>query len=278
MFDATPLRAPARHAPLGLHLLSPPPAGLDYHVLPDTPEDLWSDLTRLGPLIVQVRHRYARLITTITLPDWSQVCAETGPLTCRSQTWGAVALRRCACPRCQCPPSVRIHDQRGGEALQLCAPPGLDRARWRSLYRHFTPSPAPGPRLDDTGGVLLPHLPPATGPRLEPAALPSFLALLAAHGELVRVNLHTPVATLTRCIAPERIFAESHVLTLGDGVSTLQVALPGFFALAPIVGGADAVPLVHLVGPGDTSLFTLAPAAGRPAAFRWRDFLGRLRA
>jgi hypothetical protein len=275
MFDATPLRAPARHAPLGLHLLSPPPAGLDYNVLPDTPEDLWSDLTRPGPLIVQIRHRYARLITTTPLPDWSEIRAETGPLTFRSQTWGAVALRRCACLRCQCPPSVRIHDQRGGEALQLCAPPGLDRARWRSLYRHFTPSPAPGPWFDDTGGVLLPQLPPATGPRLEPDALPGFLALLAAQGESVLVTLHTPVATLTRRIAPERIFAESHVLTLGDGVSTLQVALPGFFALAPIVSELDAAPLVHLVGPGDTSLLTLAPTAGRPAAFRWRDLLGR---
>jgi len=73
-------------------------------------------------------------------------------------------------------------------------------------------------------------------------------------------------------------FAESHVLTVGDHASTLQVALPGFFALAPIDGGLDAAPLVHLVGPGETSLLTLAPAPGRPAAFRWRDFLGRLRA
>lgn len=278
MFDATPLRAPARHAPLGLRLLAPPPAGLDYHVLPATPADLWSDLARLGPLIVQVRHRYARLITTTALPDWTEASTGTGPLTVHPPAWGSVALRRCACPRCQCPPSVRIHDQRGGEGLQLCAPPDLDRARWRPLYRHFTPPAAADLRIDDAGGVFLPHLPAASGPRLETEALSGLLSLLAAHDELVRVTLHTPAATLTRLVAPTRIFVESHVLTLGDADSTLQVALPGFFALAPIEGGPDTAPLVHLVGPGETSLLTLAPAPGRPAAFRWRDFLGRLRA
>jgi hypothetical protein len=279
MFDATPLRSPTRHSSVGLIRITPPHAGPEYHILPTTPEALWSDLANLGPIIMQIRHRYARLITCAPLPTWAEVnAAEAWPLALRPQVWGPVLLRPCPCSRCQCLPSVSAYDQRGAECLQLCAPPNLALDRWRTLYPHFKISTDPTLRIDDSGGVFLPPLPSLLAPRLESEALPQLLAFVAANGEPLRITLRTPAAALTCLIKPERIFAEQHVLTVGDTSSTLQVALPGLRALAPSLDTPGVSPCVHLVGPADTTLLTLSPAADRPAARRWRGFFDQFTA
>jgi hypothetical protein len=279
MFDASSFRIPARQTLVGLHVLSTPVTGHAYHRLQSSLPLLWPELSALGPVIVQVRHRYARLITRLSVPALHAPLSPDPCLHLRPAHWGECLLRPCACPRCQCPPSVRLHDRFGGEFLQICAPPDLPRASWHALSRHFaSPVATPLHEPDESGGTHLALLPSRHGARHAPDTLPPLLALLSAHDEPIAITINTPGASLSRRIQLKGFSANDPVLTLADSLTTLQIARAGIHGLALASRYDDATPHIHLIGPGNTSLLTLSPAGGRPAAYRWLAIWRSLRA
>lgn len=245
-----------------------PRSGASSGLLRASVDELWNELSGMGPLIVQVRHRYARLIARQALPALASQDEGAG-LACRPELFSSPVLRRCPCPRCACLPAVRIHDETAGECLQVCAPPGFPVGRWRRLERLFEPVELASLGLDESGGNRLRRLPGRGPERFTARRLPTFLAWLRDEERPVRVALHTPAVSLVADIAPRRFFVEQNVLTLGGVDSTLQIALPGLHGLALPEGGS---PALHLVGPDDTSLLTLSPSGGRVGAQAWRSW------
>lgn len=275
MFDAFPLRHPAIRARHGLGSVRVPTVGAIPGLLSAPIDELWDELRGFGPLIVQVRHRYARLITRREAPDLADRAGATG-LACRPELFAFPVLRRCACARCACLPAVRIHDETAGECLQLCAPPGFSRERWSRLRRFFGPVDLDSLDLDESGGKRLRRLPAEDLARLPSGSLFKFFGRLSRIGEGVRATLRTPAATLATDILPERFFVEENVLTLGDSASTLQVALPGLHGLMLHAGSAGGPLSLHLAGPDATSLLTFSPAESRVGASVWRDWLSEI--
>jgi hypothetical protein len=275
MFDASSLRRSDVRARHGLTVSRLPLPESSAGLLAASIDELWDELHGCGPLIVQVRHRYARLIARRELPMLAERDEAAG-LCCRPDLFAYPVLRRCSCPRCVCLPSLRIHDETAGECLQVCAPPGFSAARWERLNRFFEPVNLDSLGLDESGGNRLRRLP--TGPlaRLPGNALFAFFGRLLRAGEAARATLRTPAATLTHDILPQRFFVEQNVLTLGDDHSTLQVALPGLHGVMLHVGDEGGAARLHLAGPDGTSLLTLAPAGGRVGGLLWRDWLAEL--
>ena len=144
------------------------------------------------------------------------------------------------------------------------------------MNRFFEPVALDSLALDESGGKRLRRLPAGPLAWLPGNALFAFFGRLSRAGEAARATLRTPAATLTHDILPRRFFVEQHVLTLGDDDSTLQVALPGLHGVLLQVGDVDDAVRLHLAGPGDTSLLTLAPSGGRVGASLWRDWLAEL--
>lgn len=275
MFDASSLRRPDVRARHGLTVSRLPSPENSAGLLAAPIDDLWDELRGCGPLIVQVRHRYARLIARRELPSLAERDEAAG-LCCRPDLFASPVLRRCSCPRCVCLPSLRVHDETAGECLQVCAPPGFSAARWGRVNRFFEPVALDSLALDESGGKRLRRLPAGPLAWLPGNALFAFFGRLSRAGEAARATLRTPAATLTHDILPRRFFVEQHVLTLGDDDSTLQVALPGLHGVLLQVGDVDDAVRLHLAGPGDTSLLTLAPSGGRVGASLWRDWLAEL--
>lgn len=275
MFDASSLRRSDVRARHGLTVSRLPLPENSAGLLAASIDELWDELRGCGPLIVQVRHRYARLIARRELPAMAERDEVTG-LCCRPDLFAYPVLRRCSCPRCVCLPSLRIHDETGGECLQVCAPPGFSAARWGRVNRFFEPVALDSLALDESDGKRLRRLPSGPLTRLPGNALFAFFGRLSRAGEAASVTLHTPAATLTHAILPRRFFVEQNVLTLGDDDSTLQVALPGLHGVMLHVGDAGDAVRLHLAGPDGTSLLTLAPGGGRVGASRWRAWLSEL--
>ncbi len=229
---------------------------------------LFREITRLPAVAFQTRHAYARLVHYGPLPEleWSSSGAiardQSSSIHLRCASWGDAWGRIAPCDCCGSPGRIEILNTHGAEFLQLCSAADRTLAEWASSLARLA---APLPRFE-----------PARRPAVGFDLAPDGLRTVAADGELlpilfsallrenlpVRAMLRTPEATQIRALAPAHAFVDADVLSVGDGRTTLQLALAPVRRLA--LASDDSL---HVAGPGGTLLLSLAAAEGESR--RW---------
>ncbi|MEZ0218098.1 MAG: hypothetical protein ACAH89_13260 [Rariglobus sp.] len=236
---------------------------------------LLSRARRFDRVVLQTRNTCVRLVTLAPLPSltWFSAldCArnDQGDLTLGLSHWGQARARLAHCSCCGSPGKIQIFDTTGRECLQLCAHPDIDPSDWAGF---LAPLAAPlnatvhpvSPGLFYTGRIFTAH-PGAT--EHDTSLLSVLLELFARAEASLDCDLHTPAATQRRRLSPRRITCEHGLLTVADGVHTLQVILP---AIARLVVHPRHI---HLVGPDGASLLSLHPADTPDGTCLWSAIL-----
>ncbi len=233
---------------------------------------LFSVLRHLPALALQSRHSYARLIHLGATPEivWDESGrigrSEDGSLQLHPDLWGTAwgHLEICAC--CDSPGFVEIQNARGGDILQFCPTIATTAADWAACLEQLV-----APESDEALSSRLagfPILPPGLHPLHETAGvLPALLAAMGREEVPMRFLLRTPEVAHLREFVPARISEEYPLMTATDGRTTVQLGLPAVQGLAV---GPDLS--LHLAGPGQTLLLSLAP--GKAHGALWRAALG----
>ncbi|MEJ1972887.1 MAG: hypothetical protein WDM96_10640 [Lacunisphaera sp.] len=232
---------------------------------------LFSTLQELEEIAIQSRHTYARLIHLGALPEivWNDDArigrAEGGSLHFRTDRWGPTWGRLAVCECCDSPGHVEIQNARGGDVLQVCATATTSTLAWAAcLAKLAAPATETANEVRLTGFPLLPG---DLHPLREPVdILPTLLAALGREEAAVRFLLHTPEVAHLREFIPRHLIGEYPLMVATDFRTTLQLALPPVQRLAC---GSDLS--LHLAGPGNTLLLSLAAAEAHEPA--WRDAL-----
>lgn len=229
---------------------------------------IFSALQGIEEIAVQSRHTYARLIHLGPPPEitWDATGLhgrdQSGALQLRAERWGEAwgRLRVCAC--CASPGHIQIQNARGGEILELCATDGLAPAAWAGcLAKLVAEQPARG---EPAKLSAFPQLPGGLQEILEDAGvLPALFEALRAAQASTRFLLRTPEVLHLREFIPRRVTADYPLLVATDFRTTLQLALP---PVQRLVLGPDLS--LHLAGPGETLLLSLAPGTGAERAWR----------
>lgn len=235
---------------------------------------LFSTLRDLEAIALQSRHSYARLIHFGPPPEvvWDVAGGtgndEAGTLRFRPDRWGAAFARLEMCECCDSPGHIEILNPHGGDILQLCPTVATPALAWAACLEKLAAPPAVARADGQLSGF--PLLPDGLQPLPETSAvLPELLAALGREEIAVRFLLRTPEVAHLREFTPHRVAGEYPVMTATDGRTTLQLALP------PAQGLALASDLsLHLAGPGNTALLSLAAGTGHAAA--WRDVLPKI--
>jgi hypothetical protein len=230
---------------------------------------------RLGRVVLQTRNAYVRLITLDSAPElaWSSgrglARDDRSHLTLRPGRWRQARARLAHCTCCGSAGNIRFFDSLGIECLQLCAHPDTEPAEWAGLLAPFTaplnatPRPLPAGLFCNGTGYT-------AGPETslhDPRLIIAFLELFAAKNAPLRCTLSTPGAVQSRDLVPLRRSCLHGLLTVTDGITTLQITLP---ALRHIAVRPDRIDLGGIDG---TSLLVFSPAGDTDAARLWLVFM-----
>lgn len=238
----------------------------------------WSGLLtgalRFDRVVLQTRNACARLVTlaplpALTLSELGHAQDDQGDLVFDLSHWGQARAHLAHCSCCGSPGNIRVFDTAGRECLQLCAHPDTEPADWADF---LAPLAAPinvpvHPLLHGgfySGRTLTAD---AGATRCDPALLPVLLNLFARSEASLNCSLHTPAATQRRRLSPRRVTCAHGLLTVADGVNTLQVALP---ALARI---AVHPRQIHLIDHDGISPLSLHPTDTPEGACLWSAIL-----
>lgn len=236
---------------------------------------LLGQIRRFPLVVLQTRNAWVRLITLAPFPalSWSpardRARDDGGALLLDASRWCLARGRLSPCACCGSAGRIRIFDTTGAECLQLCAYPGTGPAEWAACLAAFAAplnaAVRPVPRGVFNRGERFAAAPGAT--RHAPSLLPVLIDLFVNEEAPVSCALHTPGATQRRTLTPRRVSCEQGLLTVADGVHTLQIVLP---ALDHLSVGSRRIDLVSLDG---TSLLSLSPAATPDGACLWSAIL-----
>lgn len=239
----------------------------------------WSGLfaaARSLPLVVlQTRNTYARLVTLSPFPElaWSHgrglAQSETADLTLQPSRFLQARARIAHCSCCGSVGRIQIFDTTGAESLQLCAHPDTVPADWASLIAPFA-APLNATLRPVAAGLYYagpPFETPADTTLHDPSFLPLLIDLFAAEDAPFSCTLHSSSVSQHRDLTPRRVSNRHGLLTIADGVTTLQVTLPALRHLAVQPRRID------LIGLDGTSLATLRPAGTPDGACLWSAIL-----
>jgi hypothetical protein len=230
---------------------------------------------RFDRLIFQTRNSCVRLITLAPFPPliWSNTrdCArdDQGDLTLDLAHWAHARARFSHCSCCGSPGKIQVFDTAGVESLQLCAHPDIEPADWADFLSPWVAplnaAPAtPPPRVFHPGRAFADR-PGATDRGV--SLLPVLLDLFARSEASLDCNLPTPAVTQRRRLTPRRITCEHGLLTVTDGVHTLQIILPALSRLSVHPRH------IHLIGHDGNSVLSLHPADTSDGANLWSAIL-----
>jgi hypothetical protein len=235
----------------------------------------WSGLltgaSALPLVVLQTRNTYARLVTLAPFPElaWSHGCglaqSKTSDLTLQPSRFLQAHARIAHCNCCGSVGRIQIFDTTGAESLQLCAHPDTEPAAWA---RFLTPFAAPLNATLRTAphGHYYAGLPfeTTTDTTLHDTSLLSvLLELFSAEKIPFACTLHSSSVTQHRDLTPRRVSCRHGLLTIADGVSTLQITLAALRHLAVRPRRID------LIGLDGTSLVTLRPTGTPDGACLW---------
>ncbi|AHF93753.1 hypothetical protein OPIT5_29805 [Opitutaceae bacterium TAV5] len=265
------------------------PEGERIPLLADWPR-LLDAIRDAGEVVLQVRHRYGRLIGCGQLPalswDATGQNARGGgdghALDLHTARWAHACGRVRTCARCCSPGGIFIHDHGDAGFLQICPPARASATRWAHLLDEWRSGPPlpPASRPPAAAFSALPVALPASARPLggEAATLLALLQAVIDQKLAIGCALETAGARQYREFVPRHLALENGLLILsGDGV-VAQVILPVIAGLA-LDDADDAAPagrrggVLHLVNADGSSLLSVGPASGPPAATRWRTVL-----
>lgn len=230
---------------------------------------------RFDRLIFQTRNSCVRLITLAALPPltWSTTrdCArdDQGDLTLNLAHWAHARARLSHCSCCGSPGKIQIFDTAGTECLQLCAHPDIEPVDWADFLSPWI-APLNATPYNTPSGVFHPGRRFTSRPGAvdhDVALLPVLFGLFARSEASFDCDLHLPAVTQRRRISPGRISCQHGLLTVADGVHTLQIVLPALSRLSVQPRH------IHLIGHDGNSVLSLHPADTSDGACLWSAIL-----
>lgn len=236
---------------------------------------LLTEARRLPLVVLQTRNTYARLVTLAPFPElaWSHgrglAQNKTGDLTLQPSRWRQAHARIAHCSCCGSVGRIQILDTTGAEALQLCAHPDTEPADWAGLIAPFA-APLNATLRPAPAGLFYAGIPfdtPADATRHDASFLPLLIDLFSAEDAPFACTLHSSSVSQHRDLTPRRVSLRHGLLTIADGVTTLQITLPALRHLAVQPRRID------LIGLDGTSLATLRPAGTPDGACLWSAML-----
>ncbi|EIQ00835.1 hypothetical protein OpiT1DRAFT_05391 [Opitutaceae bacterium TAV1] len=261
------------------------PEGERIPLLADWPR-LLDAIRDAGEVVLQVRHRYGRLIGCGQLPalswDATGQNARGGndghALDLHTAYWAHACGRVRTCAHCCSPGGIFIHDHGDAGFLQICPPARASATRWAHLldeWRSGPPLPPPAAAFTALPAALPASARPLDG---DAVALVALLQAVIDQKFAIGCTLETTGARQYREFIPRHLALENGLLVLSGGGVVAQVILPVIEGLA-LDDGTDTEPacrrggVLHLVNADGSSLLSVGPAAGPGAAARWRTVL-----
>lgn len=241
---------------------------------------LLNAMTRLGPVALQTRHAYARMVAVTLVPQLSwcaqRRCAADAvrSLQFHFDHWQCAWARLAHCDCCGSPGRIEVCNEHGLDFLQVCALPECQVADWADFLADVT--------LEDSGKDDVVGIPFESGGFARAPAqaalvsndvdqLVRLLTRLSEDEGSVSCTLVTEAVCHRREFSLNRVVAEDGVLTAGEGLSRFQLGLVASRRLA-VTLREDGFHL-HVVGADDALLLTLSGAAGASDNFLWKEAL-----
>ncbi|MBK9989863.1 MAG: hypothetical protein IPP19_03755 [Verrucomicrobia bacterium] len=237
---------------------------------------IFEKLTRIDSRIVlQTRHAFARLIGR-ELPPRLFAAAVNGrdmlgeSLMCEPRYWSTASayIERCDC--CDAPGRIEIRAADGTEALQIHVPSSFSLDQWSEIITELAApfKDEPAPRSHPGFFFALPDDAIRCG---EPNQFPTLLRSCHDAAVCLGWQLCLPSVAHRREFIPALRSYTQGVLTAGDGQFACQLILPAATGLA--LQRRDGVLGLHVIGPSDTVLLSIAATPDPESVERWHALL-----
>lgn len=238
----------------------------------------------MGDVIIQTRHRHARLITQTHMPEfcwdatYRNARSADGKFHLHVSQWTRAFgwTHQCAC--CGSPGGISIHDHSPAEFLQICVPAGSSTGpHWEHFVEEWR-AIAPHAAIDssircDVMGRLQQVPPPLTALPMDGGlhTLSTILQSVISQNLRIRCALETPGSRQCCEFRPDKLDLENRLLRLSGEGNVAQVILPAIAGLS--LEQTASTRRLHLIGLNGGSLLGITPSRSTSDINAWKGIL-----